>query len=69
MDEIAQVRKTARVVEEVAIGKDVADKVETIKETLRRQDVQVEEIPAARPFEGYRTTSRPSTPSTSATVA
>lgn len=54
MDEIAQVKKTARVVEEVALGKDVIDKVETIKETLRRQDVQVEEIPAARPFEAYR---------------
>jgi uncharacterized protein (TIGR02271 family) len=54
MDEIAQVKKTARVVEEVAIGKDVVDKIETIKETLRRQDVQVEEIPAARPFDSYR---------------
>jgi uncharacterized protein (TIGR02271 family) len=53
MDEIAQVKKTARVVEEVALGKDVIDKVETIKETLKRQDVQVEEIPAARAFESY----------------
>jgi len=52
-DEIAQVKKTARVVEEVVLGKEVADKVETIKETLRRQDVQVEEIPAARPFDAY----------------
>ena len=52
-DEIATVKKTARVVEEVAIGKDVVDKVETIKETLRRQDVQVEEIPAARSFDAY----------------
>ena len=50
-DEIATVKKTARVVEEVALGKDVVNKVETIKETLRRQDVQVEAIPAARPFE------------------
>ncbi len=54
MDEIAQVKKTARVVEEVAIGKDVTDKIETIKETLRRQDVQVEEIPAVRPYDAYR---------------
>ncbi len=54
MDEIAQVKKTARVVEEVSLGKDIVDKVETIKETLRRQDVQVEEIPAARPFEAYK---------------
>jgi uncharacterized protein (TIGR02271 family) len=53
MDEIAKVGKTARVVEEVSLGKEVVDKVETIKETLKRQDVQVEEIPALRPFEEY----------------
>ena len=53
MDEIAKVGKTARVVEEVSLGKEVVDKVETIKETLRRQDVQVEEIPALRPFAEY----------------
>src|SRR5262249_18639629 len=35
MDEIAQVRKTARVVEEVTLGKDVVDRIETIKDTLR----------------------------------
>jgi hypothetical protein len=29
--------------------------VETIKETLRRQDVQIEEIPAARLFKEYDT--------------
>jgi uncharacterized protein (TIGR02271 family) len=52
-DEIATVKKTARVVEEVTIGKEVVDKIETIKETLRRQDVQVEDIPAVRPFESY----------------
>jgi Domain of unknown function (DUF2382) len=53
MDEIAKVGKTARVVEEVFLGKEVVDKVETIKETLRRQDVHVEEIPALRPFAEY----------------
>ncbi len=53
MDEIAQVKKTARVVEEVTLGKEVVNKIETIKETLRRQDVQVEEIPAVRPFDAY----------------
>jgi len=53
MDEIAKVGKTARVIEEVSLGKDVAERVETIKETLRRQDVQVEEIPAARPLKDY----------------
>lgn len=53
MDEIAKVGKTARVIEEVSLGKEVVDKVETIKETLRRQDVQIEEIPAARKFNEY----------------
>jgi uncharacterized protein (TIGR02271 family) len=53
VDEIAKVGKTARVVEEVSLGKEVAQKVQTIKETLRRQDVQVEEIPAVRPLKDY----------------
>jgi uncharacterized protein (TIGR02271 family) len=55
MDEIAKVGKTARVIEEVSLGKEVAEKVETIKETLRRQDVQVEEVPAVRPLKDYET--------------
>ncbi len=54
-DEIAKVAKTARVIEEVSLGKEVAQKVQTIKETLRRQDVQVEEVPAARPYKEYET--------------
>ncbi|WOB44375.1 YsnF/AvaK domain-containing protein [Thermoleptolyngbya oregonensis NK1-22] len=53
MDEIALVGKTARVVEEIVLGKEVSEKIETIKETLRRQDVEIEEIPAARPFADY----------------
>jgi hypothetical protein len=55
VDEIAKVSKTARVVEEVYLGKEVVDKIETIKETLRRQDVEIEEIPAARSFQDYDT--------------
>jgi uncharacterized protein (TIGR02271 family) len=55
VDEIAKVGKTARVIEEVSLGKEVAEKVETIKETLRRQDVQVEEIPAVRAVAEYGT--------------
>ncbi|WP_448603125.1 YsnF/AvaK domain-containing protein [Thermoleptolyngbya sp.] len=53
MDEIALVGKTARVVEEVVLGKEVAEKIETIKETLRRQDVEIEEVPAVRSFADY----------------
>lgn len=53
IDEIAQVGKTARVVEEVSLGKEVVEQIKTIKETLRRQDVQIEEIPAVRTFNEY----------------
>lgn len=53
MDEIALVSKSARVVEEVSLGKEVVEKIETIKETLRRQDVEVEEVPAVRAFAEY----------------
>jgi uncharacterized protein (TIGR02271 family) len=55
MDEIALVGKTARVVEEVVLGKEVVEKIETIKETLRRQDVEIEEVPAVRSFSEYET--------------
>ena len=53
VDEIAKVTKTARVIEEVSIGKEVVEKIETIKETLRRQDVEIEEIPSLRSIEEY----------------
>jgi len=53
VDEIAKVSKTARVVEEVYLGKEVVNKIETIKETLRRQDVQIEEIPTVATFQEY----------------
>ncbi len=52
-DEIAKVGKTARVIEEVSLGKEVVEKVQTIKETLRRQDVQGRRGPAARPYKEY----------------
>jgi uncharacterized protein (TIGR02271 family) len=53
VDEIAKVAKVARVVEEVYLGKEVSEKVETIKETLRRQDVEIEEIAAVRAYGDY----------------
>jgi uncharacterized protein (TIGR02271 family) len=52
-DEIAKVAKTARVVEEIFLGKEVVDKIQTIKDTIRRQDVQVEEVPAVRTVQEY----------------
>lgn len=42
--EQAVVGKTARIVEEVTIGKEATDRVETVTDTVRRTDVDVEEI-------------------------
>ena len=42
--EEAVVSKQARVVEEVVIGKNVSERKETIKDTVRRTDVEVEKI-------------------------
>ena len=39
--EEAVVGKTARVVEEVVIGKDVTERVETVRDTVRREDLEV----------------------------
>lgn len=44
--EVAVVAKEARVVEEVVVGKTATDRVETITDTVRRTDVEVEEIPS-----------------------
>lgn len=38
------VKKKARVVEEVIVGKEVEQRTETVRETLRRTDVEVEQI-------------------------
>jgi uncharacterized protein (TIGR02271 family) len=42
--EKAVVNKTARVVEEVAVRKEGTDRVETIRDTVRRQQVDVEKV-------------------------
>jgi len=42
------VKKTARVVEEVRIGKDVNERTETVRDTVRRKDVRVEETGGTR---------------------
>lgn len=44
--EEAVVGKTARVVEEVLVGKEVSERTEKIDETLRRTDVEVEQLGA-----------------------
>ena len=43
-DEEAVVAKETRVIEEVVIGKTVEQRTETVKDTVRRSDVEVEEI-------------------------
>jgi len=65
MGEEPIVEKRARVVEEVVVGKDVEQRDQTIKETVRRRDVQIESLPAeaaAGPASATpKTSSRPST--------
>ncbi len=43
-DEEAVVAKEAHVVEEVVVGKDVEQRTETVRDTVRRADVEIEEI-------------------------
>ena len=44
MQEVPVVAKTARVVEEVSVGKEVREHEETIEDTIRRKDVDIERI-------------------------
>lgn len=44
-EEQAVVSKTARVVEEVAVRKEASERVETVKDTVRRQEVEIETVP------------------------
>ncbi len=43
-DEEAVVAKETRVIEEVVIGKSVEERTETVRDTVRRSDVEVEEL-------------------------
>ena len=43
--EEAVVGKTARVVEEVALRKESVDHVETVRDTVRKEEVEIEEVP------------------------
>jgi uncharacterized protein (TIGR02271 family) len=45
--EQAVVSKTARIAEEVVVGKAGSDRVETVRDTVRRQQVEVERIPSS----------------------
>lgn len=48
--EEAVITKNARVVEEVLVGKRVSEHVETIHDTVRKTEVEVEQIPATETF-------------------
>jgi uncharacterized protein (TIGR02271 family) len=41
------VQKQARVIEEVVVGKDATERTETVRDTVRKTDVQVEQVGAA----------------------
>ncbi len=56
--EEAVVGKTARVVEEVVVGKTATDRVETVRDTVRRTDVEVEEITGTERTTGTSGTDR-----------
>jgi len=45
--EVPVVQKEARVVEEVVVGKEATERTETVRDTVRRTDVEVERIGAA----------------------
>ena len=47
--EVPVVAKTANVVEEIAVGKEVNERTETVHETVRKTDVDVENIASADP--------------------
>lgn len=54
--EEAVISKQARIVEEVVVSKQVAERTEAIRDTLRRTDVEVESIPPSGPsFDAYST--------------
>lgn len=61
-EERAVVSKSARVVEEVVVGKEASQRTETVNETLRGTEVEVEQIPSGttgteRTLDERRTTS------------
>jgi len=55
-DEQAVVQKQARVVEEVVVNKEVEQRTETVQDTVRRTDVDVQELGGSTRVSGYQTT-------------
>jgi len=50
--EEAVVQKQARVVEEVVVGKEATQRTETVRDTVRRTDVEVQEVPGSGAVSG-----------------
>jgi uncharacterized protein (TIGR02271 family) len=61
------VDKQARVVEEVVVGKEARERTETVQDTVRRTDVDVQETPGGARSTGYTETGRTSTADVSST--
>jgi stress response protein YsnF len=55
--EEAVVSKQARVVEEVVVGKDVIERTQTVRDSVRKTDVEVEEV-APEQLRNKKTTGR-----------
>jgi len=66
-DEEAVVDKQARVVEEVVVRKDAQQRTETVQDTVRRTDVNVEQVAGTTRTSDYREVSSTSTVGTRAT--
>ena len=62
MNEEAVVSKTARVVEEIGLHKEASDRVETVRDTLRKDDVEVEQVSTTERSETERFETSRTTP-------
>ena len=60
--EEAVVAKTARVVEEVSLGKTATDRTETIRDTIRKEEVEIEQLPGEAVATTSATTLNPVAP-------
>jgi stress response protein YsnF len=47
--EEAVVSKSAQVTEEISLHKEVTDREETVRDAVRREDVEIEHVPGADP--------------------
>ena len=59
MSEEAVVSKTARVVEEVALRKEAVERVETVRDTVRKEEIEVEQLPGEAVRNAAMQTSKP----------